>query len=120
MTNVGERIRKARRIRGLTQGALADAVGVNRSAVAQWERHGGSNPSMEHLASVAVFTRVNLEWLGTNRGTIAAEHASPMFNVDEYAQSLEEAEILASVRSVSDKVRSSIAEMIKHLASTRR
>jgi transcriptional regulator with XRE-family HTH domain len=34
---VGARIRDARRARGLTQLELATAVGVSRSAVAQWE-----------------------------------------------------------------------------------
>ncbi len=34
---VGERIRDSRRARGMTQADLADAVGVSRSAVAQWE-----------------------------------------------------------------------------------
>ena len=32
-----ERIRLARRARGMTQDALAAAIGVSRSAVAQWE-----------------------------------------------------------------------------------
>src|SRR5438309_7739650 len=34
---LGERIRRARRDRGMTQEALAQMVGVSRSAVAQWE-----------------------------------------------------------------------------------
>ena len=36
-TSVGSRIRKARRDHGWTQDELANAVGVSRSAVAQWE-----------------------------------------------------------------------------------
>ena len=36
-TAVGARIRDARRAHGLTQQELAAAVGVSRSAVAQWE-----------------------------------------------------------------------------------
>jgi transcriptional regulator with XRE-family HTH domain len=35
--SVGARIRAARAARGWTQDALAEAVGVSRSAVAQWE-----------------------------------------------------------------------------------
>ncbi len=34
---IGARIRVARKARGMTQGDLAEAVGVSRSAVAQWE-----------------------------------------------------------------------------------
>ena len=36
-TTVGDRIRLARQAIGLTQSQLAQAVGVSRSAVAQWE-----------------------------------------------------------------------------------
>jgi len=36
-SGVGSRIRKARIARGITQSELAEAVGVSRSAVAQWE-----------------------------------------------------------------------------------
>ncbi len=35
--HVGQRIRAVRLTRGLTQAELAEAVGVSRSAVAQWE-----------------------------------------------------------------------------------
>lgn len=37
LTGVGGRVRAARQAAGLTQEALATAVGVSRSAVAQWE-----------------------------------------------------------------------------------
>lgn len=37
LSTVGERIRASRKAVGMTQEALASAVGVTRSAVAQWE-----------------------------------------------------------------------------------
>lgn len=50
---VGARIRDARRARGLTQQELAAAVGVSRSAVAQWEtaRAGQISGNLARIAS---------------------------------------------------------------------
>ncbi len=51
---VGTRIRAARLARGMTQAALANAVGVTRSAVAQWEtdRAGQVRANLTRIASV--------------------------------------------------------------------
>jgi transcriptional regulator with XRE-family HTH domain len=56
MTNphdIGERIRKAREDQGMTQDQLAAAVGVSRSAVAQWEtgRAGQVTTNLTRVAS---------------------------------------------------------------------
>lgn len=50
----GTRIREARRARGLTQADLAAAVGVSRSAVAQWEtdRAGQVTGNLARIATV--------------------------------------------------------------------
>ena len=50
----GTRIREARRARGLTQADLAAAVGVSRSAVAQWEtdRAGQVTGNLARIAAV--------------------------------------------------------------------
>lgn len=37
--NLGENIRRARLERGLTQSALAEALGVSDKAVSRWERN---------------------------------------------------------------------------------
>lgn len=52
--SVGGRIRALRRERGLTQDDLAAAVGVSRSAVAQWEtdRAGQIRGNLARIASV--------------------------------------------------------------------
>lgn len=51
---VGARIRAARAARGMTQLDLAQAVGVSRSAVAQWEteRAGQVSGNLTRIASV--------------------------------------------------------------------
>src|SRR5271170_1097962 len=51
---IGERIRLARQERGLTQEQLAEAVGVTRSAVAQWEtgRAGQVTGNLSRIAAV--------------------------------------------------------------------
>lgn len=72
-TSMSVRILSARAEASLTQTQLAQRVGVNRSAVAQWERaHGGTNPSMTHLTQIADITGVGFEWLATGRGTARA------------------------------------------------
>lgn len=51
---IGERIREIRRQRGITQEGLAEAVGVSRSAVAQWEtgRAGQVTGNLTRVADV--------------------------------------------------------------------
>ncbi len=65
-----ERIRRSRRKAGCTQQALAEQLGVNRSAVANWESVGGSSPSSDHLQRLAKACDVSYEWLATGRGDI--------------------------------------------------
>jgi len=69
---IGERIRALRRQRGITQEALAEAVGVSRSAVAQWET-GRAGQVTGNLTRVA-------EILGVAAATLLGEtahHAAP-------------------------------------------
>lgn len=62
------RIRKLRNSAKLSQTELAMLVGVQRSAVAQWESENGTHPSVEHLSKLAVVTGATFEWLATGRG----------------------------------------------------
>ena len=61
-SGLAARIRTVRRERGLSQERLASAVGVSRSAVAQWET-GRSGQLGVHLARVASVLGVGVGWL---------------------------------------------------------
>lgn len=99
------RIRQARRDAGLSQKALAEITGVGRSAVAQWERNGGSNPSAERLAKIAIATKVSHEWLTTGRGARQVGgngevHAHLGLMLDQYAQCELEERMLRAFREL--------------------
>lgn len=50
--NIGERIRKRRKLLGLTLQQVADAFGINRASVSEWES-GKSKPNAEKLTDLA-------------------------------------------------------------------
>ncbi|WCE06107.1 helix-turn-helix domain-containing protein [Pseudoxanthomonas sp. JBR18] len=109
---MADRIRQARRLRSLSQTQLAQTVGVQRSAVAQWERAGGTHPSVEHLAQIAVTTQVLFEWLATGRGQISAEASAPT----------EHSELLANMAEnvARDEVESNVLQLMRKLSPRRR
>ena len=62
------RIRRARRIAGISQQGLAGTLGVTRSAVSNWESDSGVRPATDRLAVMARALHVGFEWLATGRG----------------------------------------------------
>ena len=80
-TGVGGRIRSARQLAGMTQAELAVAVGVSRSAVAQWETDRAGQVGV-NLARVADVLRVSSEHLlrgiMPTEGGAAAEDAGEL------------------------------------------
>jgi transcriptional regulator with XRE-family HTH domain len=67
---IGDRIRMARRTAGLTQVQLAERLGVDKSAVAQWESHNSRKGiTVTNLVRVAEILAVSLpELTGDNTG----------------------------------------------------
>ena len=61
-TQMGIRIRDVRREHGWTQDQLATAVGVSRSAVAQWET-GRAGQVTTNLTRIALVMEVGVEYL---------------------------------------------------------
>lgn len=63
MSTIGERIKQARKKRGLTQGKLAQAVGATSNmAVSRWER-GEFAPERDWLAPLARELGVTVRWI---------------------------------------------------------
>jgi transcriptional regulator with XRE-family HTH domain len=64
---LAERIRVARAFARLSQGGLAEKIGVTRGAVGQWETE-TTQPADANLRLIAVHTGSSYEWLATGRG----------------------------------------------------
>lgn len=75
---MGEKIRQLRKEKGLTQDALAEALGISRQAVAKWES-GQSAPATENLLKLAALLEVPLE-------VLAGPAAQPPGALEEYAR----------------------------------
>ena len=118
-----QRIRLARRQAGLSQAALACAVGVQRSAVSHWEAMQGKSPSMANLRRVATITGVQFEWLATGRGrmalsaddTLDAVAAADATLVDDAF----ELRLLAAFRSLPSRSRAPFVELMEQMAEMR-
>lgn len=68
--SVGDRIAKLRKEQNISQGNLADAVGVSRQAVSKWE-NGLSLPDSGNLILLAEVLCTDVEYLTTGRITEA-------------------------------------------------
>lgn len=71
MENMAARIRVARLRAAMTQGQLADRIGVTRSAVTSWEISTRPKPNVTNLVAIAIETGVSFEWMALGRGDIA-------------------------------------------------
>ncbi|MBQ8692201.1 MAG: helix-turn-helix transcriptional regulator [Synergistaceae bacterium] len=63
MSGFGERLRKLRRASDVTQGQLADFIGVVTSAVGKYEAKPNAYPSVESLIKIAQFFNVSTDYL---------------------------------------------------------
>lgn len=116
------RIRQARKDAGLSQSGLAERLGVDRSAVAQWERNNAAGPTVVHLTDIALATGISFEWLATGRGprVIGGEGQEPPAIVMDYiAQSQSEERLLVAFRSLSALEQVPVLEMLEARAKAR-
>ena len=123
MKDLTLRIRQARRKATLSQLGLANKVGVNRSAVAQWERPGGCRPTTENLSKIALATSIQFEWLATGRGRMHTPDGgndegdqTPALLLQFYAHDEVEERILIALRRLDYWQSVSIAELVESLA----
>ncbi|MFP7723123.1 helix-turn-helix domain-containing protein [Lysobacter sp. A3-1-A15] len=118
-----QRIRLARRHAGLSQAALANAVGVQRSAVSHWEATPGKSPSASHLREAAMATGVQYEWLATGRGRMTLSQDVAMDSVAAADAMLVEdpfeLRLLAAFRESPMLARAPLVEVVEQLAQQR-
>lgn len=106
MTTIGERIKQVRKDNDLTQGALAESIGIKPNSLAMLEA-GKRNPSDITIRALCKKLHVNEEWLRTGAGNIYAEKFSSLADLLEQADLGEEdvALIGAYVRMPEEKRR---------------
>ena len=118
-----QRIRLARRHAAMSQTQLAQAVGVQRSAVSHWEAPQGKNPSVKHLREIAMVTGVQFEWLATGRGQMAPSRETVLDSVAAVDallvdDSLEQ-RLLVAFRESPVRARLALVELMEELAGQR-
>jgi transcriptional regulator with XRE-family HTH domain len=116
-----QRIRLARRHAGLSQTQLAQAVGVQRSAVSHWEQ--GKNPSVNHMREIAVAAGVQFEWLATGRGEMTPSRDTMLDSVSAVDALLVddplEHRLLGAFREAPARARIALVELTEELAAQR-
>ena len=101
---VGDRIRRLRRAKGLTQADLAQKVGISRRAAVYYEAEGGS-PSADHLARYA-------QALGVSTDVLAGLKAPPRAVPTEQPESLRLWRRLKRIETLPVHDRKAILKMI--------
>lgn len=119
MTSMSSRIRRARTLASLTQSELARRVGVERSAVTQWERERGTSPSVSHLVQIACETAVCFEWLATGRGPSRPETGTfdVAVMIQDYARDELESQVLIGLRRMASRKKEAAAKIIELLSA---
>lgn len=123
MDGFGERLRRLRKEHDITQGQLAEVIGVVPSAVGKYERIPQSYPSVEALMKIADYFDVSIDYLlrgvqaapsvennlngqMLNSSFVQANHGGVVFNGDsQKAISPEAIELLRIYETLSGRDR---------------
>lgn len=116
------RIKLARRKIGLSQQALANALGVTRSSVSNWEATDGGAPTIANLSKLATMAQVSFEWLATGRGPMLFAH-DPQDDIPatdcDLIDDPQERRLVHSYRLASARMRIILLELIEDIAALR-
>ena len=114
MRRAGARLRTVRRTRGLTQGELATATGVSRSAVAQWET--GRASCGGRLRAIAAALNVPIRELQTAPRSVGAKR-SP---IEASSVNENDHEFIRLLRLLDGDDQARIFELARRLATASR
>ena len=106
---IGERIKKLRKEKKLTQQALAERIGIKQNSLTLLET-GRNNPSTQTILSICREFRVNEQWLREGEGEMyVACHETLLAEVTaEYGLNEEQQELIAAFMELSDIERQAI------------
>lgn len=91
---MGPRIKQARLARKRSQQWLGEEVGVNQSAVSQWEQN-LTEPASENISRIAQVLRISYDWLATGRGEMEIVYAPVESRVAEPLLDDDQRELMA-------------------------
>ena len=69
----GNRLKKARKAKNLTQKQLAESIGINQKQYQHWER-GRAEPSFDKVQRLSYILGINIEWLLYGNGKLVANN----------------------------------------------
>jgi transcriptional regulator with XRE-family HTH domain len=106
----------------MTQTDLARRLSVSRSAISQWERTDGSNPTAANLGNLALALACSFEWLATGRGSrsasgkrAASEQADVAVQLRYFAKDDAEEHLLAAFRDLDHWDRMAVLSVVDTL-----
>ena len=107
---------------GWSQQTLAEALGLKRSAVANWESVAGASPTGANLERLAGIVHVSYEWLATGRGEMKLPrhwHDVPAVDAD-LVECAFERRLLKSWRGLPAKTRVLFLELVESYPAGRK
>lgn len=100
--SLGERITELRKQQNLSQGQLADALGISRQAVSKWE-NGQANPDSLNLIRLSEILDTDIEYLATGRKTYG-RRPPVVIKTTETVEKIVEKPVVQVVETVVEKV----------------
>lgn len=100
--SVGERISELRKARNLSQGQLAESMGVSRQAVSKWEND-LTSPDTLNLIRLADALDTDVEYLATGRHTVTVRPPVVIKTV-ETIEKIQEKPVVKVVEKVVEKI----------------
>ncbi|MBZ0073646.1 helix-turn-helix domain-containing protein [Bordetella hinzii] len=81
LMSLGERIRERRKLKHLTLQQVAEAFGINRASVSDWE-HNNTRPDVERLVKLARILGTSTDFLLTGRDATGDAPEWPFHDID--------------------------------------
>lgn len=106
MNDVSERLKEARKSKGITQGALAEMIGVSRGVIQNIE-YGNTSPSKIVTQAICTALQINEEWLLTGKEPKSSE----IMNMEKSVRII--SEIYDSVQKLSEEEQEYILKLIR-------